>query len=134
MIQLWKNVLPFCESNPDSIISCPSSQSHPERSMICRSSSIRKSSIVVLHTILTSPCSPRRLYRALYDPALMYYNNKIKKIRKKRNKLPPPSASSRTHLDTNEPQPLSIQGWMIRYELKTAIFQEFRQDIEAAVK
>jgi len=32
------------------------------------------------------------------------------------------------------PQPLGIQGWMIRYDYKLATFAEFRQEMEAAIK
>ncbi|KAI9492284.1 Gryzun, putative trafficking through golgi-domain-containing protein [Zychaea mexicana] len=73
------------------------------------------------------------LYRALHEPAVHYYSNRIKKARKKRSKLPSPSMSPRIP-DTNEPQPLSIQGWMLRYDYKTGLFQEIRHDIEGAIK
>ncbi|KAI9256530.1 Gryzun, putative trafficking through golgi-domain-containing protein [Phascolomyces articulosus] len=73
------------------------------------------------------------LYRGLYEPAVHYYNNRIKKVRKKRAKLPSPSMTPRSP-DTNEPQPLSVQGWMLRYDFKTGVFQEIRQDIEGATK
>ncbi|KAI7879688.1 hypothetical protein K492DRAFT_216972 [Lichtheimia hyalospora FSU 10163] len=75
------------------------------------------------------------LYRSLYEPAIQYYNNRIKKVRKKRAKLPPPATSARQPLgDSNEPQPLSIQGWMLRYDYKAAFFQEMRQDVDGATK
>ena len=76
-----------------------------------------------------------RLYRSLYEPAIQYYNSRIKKVRKKRAKLPPPATSARQPLaDSNEPQPLSIQGWMLRYDYKAAFFQEMRQDVDGATK
>ncbi|KAI9311302.1 Gryzun, putative trafficking through golgi-domain-containing protein [Dichotomocladium elegans] len=75
------------------------------------------------------------VYRALYESAINYYNNRIKMVRKKRAKLPPASASTRlSTMETNEPQPLPIQGWMLRYDFKTAFFQEIRQDIDGATK
>lgn len=56
-------------------------------------------------------------------------------MRKKRAKLPPPATSARQSLgDSNEPQPLSIQGWMLRYDYKAAFFQEMRQDVDGATK
>ncbi|KAI8146339.1 Gryzun, putative trafficking through golgi-domain-containing protein [Fennellomyces sp. T-0311] len=73
------------------------------------------------------------LYRAMHEPAIQYYNNRVKKTRKKRSKLPSPSMSVRSR-DTQEPQPLSIQGWMLRYDFKTGYFQEARQDVEGATK
>lgn len=75
------------------------------------------------------------LYRSLYESAIQYYNNRIKKARKKRAKLPPPATSARQSLgDSNEPQPLSVQGWMLRYDYKAAFFQEMRQDVDGATK
>ncbi|KAI8364823.1 Gryzun, putative trafficking through golgi-domain-containing protein [Choanephora cucurbitarum] len=75
------------------------------------------------------------LYRALYDPALQFYTNRLKKIRKKKSKLPSPSTVPRQHdLSTNEPQPLSVSGWMLRYDLKAAFFQETKQDMDGALK
>ncbi|KAI8355688.1 Gryzun, putative trafficking through golgi-domain-containing protein [Blakeslea trispora] len=75
------------------------------------------------------------LYRALYEPALQFYTNRLKKIRKKRSKLPSPSAVPRQHdLSTNEPQPLSVPGWILRYDIKAGFFQETKQDIDGALK
>ncbi|KAI7870632.1 Gryzun, putative trafficking through golgi-domain-containing protein [Spinellus fusiger] len=77
------------------------------------------------------------LYRSLHEPALQYYSHCIKKTRKKRSKLPSPQSSARpsmADLTSHEPQPLSFQGWTLRYEFKVAFFQEMRQDIESAVK
>ncbi|KAL0079429.1 Foie gras liver health family 1-domain-containing protein [Phycomyces blakesleeanus] len=77
------------------------------------------------------------LYRCLYESALQYYSNVIKKLRKKKSKLPSPASSARpsmADLTSNEPQPLSSQGWQLRYDLKIAFFQELKQDIEAALK
>ena len=36
--------------------------------------------------------------------------------------------------DINELQPLSVQGWMLRYDFKTGVLQEIKQDIEGATK
>ncbi|KAG0750066.1 hypothetical protein G6F16_001788 [Rhizopus arrhizus] len=76
------------------------------------------------------------LYRVLYEPATQFYNNRIKKIRKKRSKLPSPSAVSKPLSDgsTTEQQPLSVSGWIFRYDLKTAFFQECKQEIDGALK
>ncbi|EPB84242.1 hypothetical protein HMPREF1544_09034 [Mucor circinelloides 1006PhL] len=76
------------------------------------------------------------LYRALYEPALHFYSNRLKKIRKKKSKLPSPSQVPRTtpDLSSTEPQPLSIIGWILRYDIKAAFFQEAKQEIDGALK
>lgn len=76
------------------------------------------------------------LYRALYEPAIQFYNNRLKKIRKKKSKLPSPSMVPRAlpDLSSTEPQPLSIIGWMLRYDFKAAFFQEVKQEIDGALK
>ncbi|KAI8082919.1 Foie gras liver health family 1-domain-containing protein [Halteromyces radiatus] len=76
------------------------------------------------------------LYRSLFESALQYYNNLIKRTRKKRSKLPSlyqqPKPTSVTSLDDS--RPLTNSGWTIRYDTKIALFQEFKQDIEGALK
>ncbi|KAF7721040.1 hypothetical protein EC973_005523 [Apophysomyces ossiformis] len=74
-----------------------------------------------------------RLSRLMHEPAIQFYNNKIKKARKKKSKLPSPGLSTAAST-SNEPQPLPPRGWLLRYDLKIAIFQELKQDIESAVK
>ncbi|KAG2200136.1 hypothetical protein INT47_012417 [Mucor saturninus] len=76
------------------------------------------------------------LYRALYEPAIQFYNNRLKKIRKKKSKLPSPSMVPRVmpDLSSTDPQPLSITGWMLRYDFKAAFFQEVKQEIDGALK
>ncbi|KAI9481008.1 MAG: Gryzun, putative trafficking through golgi-domain-containing protein [Benjaminiella poitrasii] len=76
------------------------------------------------------------LYRTLYEPALHFYNNRLKKIRKKKSKLPSPSTMPRPAIDlsSTEPQPLSIIGWILRYDFKAAFFQEMKQEIDGALK
>ncbi|KAI8643763.1 Gryzun, putative trafficking through golgi-domain-containing protein [Parasitella parasitica] len=76
------------------------------------------------------------LYRALYEPALHFYSNRLKKVRKKKSKLPSPSQVPRTtpDLSSTEPQPLSIIGWILRYDIKAAFFQETKQEIDGALR
>lgn len=76
------------------------------------------------------------LYRALYEPVNQFYNNRLKKIRKKKSKLPSPSSVPRLtpDLSSTDPQPLSISGWMLRYDFKAAFFLEAKQEIELALK
>jgi hypothetical protein len=74
------------------------------------------------------------LYRALFESALFYYNNKLKKIRKKKSKLPSPSTVPRSDLSSTEPQPLYVIGWVLRYELKAGYFHETKQELDGALK
>ncbi|RUP43449.1 Gryzun, putative trafficking through golgi-domain-containing protein [Jimgerdemannia flammicorona] len=81
------------------------------------------------------------LYRSLYDYALSYYSQQVKRIRKKRARLPAPTSSSRPPMAPSHPhqaqtvvQPLNVQGWMIRYDIKAGMFSEFKQDIDGATR
>ncbi|CAG8498132.1 7467_t:CDS:10 [Ambispora gerdemannii] len=78
------------------------------------------------------------LQKSLYEVALGYYRELGKRIKKKRSKLPPASVGfvppSSDQLPNMTPQPLGIQGWMIRYDYKMATFAEFRQEIDTAIK
>lgn len=76
------------------------------------------------------------MYRALYEPALQFYSNKLKKLRKKKSRLPSPGMVPRAtpDLSSTEPQPLSVTGWMLRYDFKAAFFQEAKQEIDGALK
>ena len=69
---------------------------------------------------------------ALYSQSLEYYKDLLRHIRKKRGRsiipqptLPPTSGTSRT---------LSHPGWYVRYDFKTAVFSEFRQEMDAALR
>jgi hypothetical protein len=73
----------------------------------------------------------------MHEPALQYYSNRIKKLRKKKSKLPSPSTLPRSAIDlssNNEAQPLSVPGWVLRYDYKTAFFQECKQEIDGALR
>ncbi|KAI8970457.1 Gryzun, putative trafficking through golgi-domain-containing protein [Mycotypha africana] len=76
------------------------------------------------------------LYRVLYEPAMQFYSNCLKKVRKKKSKLPSPASMPKPapDLSSTEPQPLSVMGWMLRYEYKAAFFHEIKQEIEGALK
>ncbi|TCD61939.1 hypothetical protein EIP91_007679 [Steccherinum ochraceum] len=79
----------------------------------------------------------RSLQEALYEPALDYYSNHSKRVRRKRNRhsqgttlampLSPLGAG-------NSPRPLRPEGWTVRYEHKMACFAEFRGEDEVALK
>lgn len=72
----------------------------------------------------------------MYEPALNFYSNRIKKVRKKRSKLPSPSFVPRSALDlsSTEPQPLYVIGWTLRYDIKAGYFQETKQEMDGALK
>ncbi|KAI8343321.1 Foie gras liver health family 1-domain-containing protein [Chlamydoabsidia padenii] len=75
------------------------------------------------------------LYRSLFESALQYYNNLIKRTRKKKSKLP--SQLQQSKLNTtpvSDSQPLGILGWNLRYDIKTAVFQEFKQDVDGVTR
>lgn len=68
----------------------------------------------------------------LYNTAIEYYRDLGRHARKKRSRgvvpqptLPPTSGTSQT---------LSLPDWNFRYDFKSAIFAEFRQEIDAAVR
>ncbi|KAI1265359.1 Gryzun, putative trafficking through golgi-domain-containing protein [Xylariaceae sp. FL1019] len=69
---------------------------------------------------------------AIYDQAVDYYRDLGRHSRKKRGRgiappptVPPTSGTSHT---------LSLQDWNVRYDFKTAVFAEFRQDFDAALR
>ncbi|KAL7951862.1 Gryzun, putative trafficking through Golgi domain-containing protein [Trichoderma barbatum] len=68
----------------------------------------------------------------LYNTAIEYYRDLGRHARKKRSRgivpqptLPPTSGTSQT---------LSLPDWNFRYDFKSAIFAEFRQEIDAAIR
>lgn len=69
---------------------------------------------------------------ALYPQSLDYYKDLIRHARKKRGQgvipqptVPPTTGTSRT---------LSLPGWYVRYDFKTGVFSEFRQEMDAAMR
>ncbi|KAI1777074.1 Gryzun, putative trafficking through golgi-domain-containing protein [Hypoxylon cercidicola] len=69
---------------------------------------------------------------AVFDQATEYYRDLARHSRKKKSRgvapqptIPPTSGTSHT---------LSLQGWNVRYDFKAAIFAEFRQEIDAALR
>ncbi|KAI3321223.1 Gryzun, putative trafficking through golgi-domain-containing protein [Xylariaceae sp. AK1471] len=69
---------------------------------------------------------------AIFDQALEYYRDLGRHGRKKKGRgvaplptIPPTSGTSHT---------LSLQGWNVRYDFKTAVFAEFRQETDAALR
>ncbi|KAK8121027.1 hypothetical protein PG999_005147 [Apiospora kogelbergensis] len=69
---------------------------------------------------------------SVFTQATEYYRDLGRRTRKKRGRgiapqptIPPTSGTSHT---------LSLQGWNVRYDFKAAVFAEFRQDMEGAVR
>lgn len=68
----------------------------------------------------------------LFAQAMDYYRDLARHVKKKRGRgivpqptVPPTSGTSRT---------LSLQAWNMRYDFKSAIFSEFKQDMDAALR
>ncbi|KAL4248314.1 hypothetical protein ABKN59_006671 [Abortiporus biennis] len=89
-----------------------------------------------------SPVSPseigdfvKSLQEALYDPAVEYYTNHSKRVRRKRNKHAQASSGYQLPLSPSYgSRPLRPEGWTVRYEYKMACFAEFRGEDEIALK
>ncbi|KAI5922824.1 Gryzun, putative trafficking through golgi-domain-containing protein [Camillea tinctor] len=69
---------------------------------------------------------------AIFDQAMEYYRDLGRHSRKKRGRgvapqptVPPTSGTSHT---------LSLQGWHVRYDFKSAVFAEFRQELDVALR
>ncbi|KAI0864475.1 Gryzun, putative trafficking through golgi-domain-containing protein [Xylaria cubensis] len=69
---------------------------------------------------------------AIFDQAIEYYRDLGRHTRKKKGRgiapqptIPPTSGTSHT---------LSLQGWNVRYDFKTAVFAEFRQEFDVALR
>ncbi|KAI0839829.1 Gryzun, putative trafficking through golgi-domain-containing protein [Hypoxylon sp. FL0890] len=69
---------------------------------------------------------------AVFEQAVEYYRDLGRHSRKKKSRgfapqptVPPTTGTSHT---------LSLQGWNVRYDFKTAIFAEFRQEIDVALR
>ncbi|KAI0724685.1 Gryzun, putative trafficking through golgi-domain-containing protein [Fomitopsis betulina] len=76
------------------------------------------------------------LQEALYEPAIEYYTNHSKRVRRKRNRH---SQVTSTYPVTQPigsvpSRPLRPEGWTVRYEYKMACFAEFRGEDEVALK
>ncbi|KAG6837812.1 hypothetical protein H0H93_016180 [Arthromyces matolae] len=88
-----------------------------------------------------SPVSPgelgefvKSLQQALYEPALEYYTNHSKRVRRKRNRHSQTNYSNPISGPSNITRPLRPEGWTVRYEYKMACFAEFRGEDEVALK
>ncbi|KAI0645251.1 Gryzun, putative trafficking through golgi-domain-containing protein [Trametes meyenii] len=79
----------------------------------------------------------RSLQDALWEPALEYYTNHSKRVRRKRNRHSQ-AASYQLPLSPMASagivRPLRPEGWTVRYEYKMACFAEFRSEDQVALK
>ncbi|CAG8557135.1 1723_t:CDS:10 [Racocetra persica] len=77
------------------------------------------------------------LQKGLYEHSLNYYREHGKRVKRKRTRLPSPATAGyirpSSDYHSSAPAPLSIQGWMFRYDYKMATFAEFRQEIDASI-
>ncbi|CAG8671699.1 3712_t:CDS:10, partial [Acaulospora morrowiae] len=77
------------------------------------------------------------IQKALYEHGLNYYREHGKRVKRKKSRLPSPSAVGYVNPSKEHPaaesHPLSVQGWMVRYDYKMATFAEFRQEMNAAI-
>ncbi|KAI0365604.1 hypothetical protein BV20DRAFT_1056347 [Pilatotrama ljubarskyi] len=79
----------------------------------------------------------RSLQDALWEPALEYYTNHSKRVRRKRNRHS--QVTSYQHpispmASAGVARPLRPEGWTVRYEYKMACFAEFRGEDQVALK
>ncbi|KAJ1558908.1 hypothetical protein HK096_006580 [Nowakowskiella sp. JEL0078] len=104
-----------------------------------------KSSLFVL-PLISKDASPiefsdfvNNLQTSLFELAVNYYREHVKRTKKKKLKIQSIAPISRPSLasmpqNSTLSKPLSPQGWNVRYDFKMAIFSEFAQDLELAVK
>ncbi|KAI0169067.1 Gryzun, putative trafficking through golgi-domain-containing protein [Hypoxylon sp. FL1284] len=112
------------------------SQFHERLENIRRSTALDpKNSLFVLPTQRTETeleTAVDSVLTAVFDQATEYYRDLARHSRKKKSRgvapqptIPPTSGTSHT---------LSLQGWNVRYDFKAAIFAEFRQEIDVALR
>ena len=90
---------------------------------------------LVFHALLTM--IQHSLQDALYEPALEYYTNHSKRVRRKRNRHSQASSYQipiSPLATTGTARPLRPEGWTVRYEYKMACFAEFRGEDQVALK
>ena len=76
------------------------------------------------------------MQEALYEPAIEYYTNHSKRVRRKRNRHSQVTSSYpiTQPIGSAPSRPLRPEGWTVRYEYKMACFAEFRGEDEVALK
>ena len=89
--------------------------------------------LLLSSSLLIYHCYWFSLQEALYEPALEYYTNHSKRVRRKRNRHSQ-SVSSTYGASNPNAMRLRPEGWTVRYEYKMACFAEFRGEDEVALK
>ena len=111
---------------------CSSSARYPKRRLVTLYAGASLQS--VFHALLTM--IQHSLQDALYEPALEYYTNHSKRVRRKRNRHSQSTSSFGIPVSPTAvvARPLRPEGWTVRYEYKMACFAEFRGEDEVALK
>ncbi|KAI5839974.1 Gryzun, putative trafficking through golgi-domain-containing protein [Morchella snyderi] len=113
-----------------SILSCP--RIDDRLAYIRRSTNLVPGQTFFFLPAHSSPVEARQfvttLLTALHPHALDYYRELSKHARRKRNRgaVPPPTVPAS--------RPLSLHAWALRYELKLAVFADFRAEPDAAAR
>lgn len=107
----------------------------PRLSQIRRQSSLdSRASLFVLTPVTPAELHDfvRSLQDVLYEPALEYYQQHSKRVRRKRAKLGPASSASGGGLPAGGTagRGLGREGWIVRYEYKAGCFAEIRGEME----
>jgi hypothetical protein len=71
------------------------------------------------------------LQDALYEPAMEYYSQHSKRVKRKRSRLPASGSTTPSALQ-GQGKSLPPQGWIVRYEWKAGWFAEIRGELEEA--
>ncbi|MCO5589905.1 hypothetical protein L7F22_043874 [Adiantum nelumboides] len=113
-------------------------------SFIRRSSQLdSKASLFVLTPVSRSELGEfvTSLQSALFDHAMDYYREQFRRVRRKRQKYPPPSSTVTQIMSVAaelrgspiKDQPLSKEGWLARCDYKMGAFAEFGGNLDEAL-
>ncbi|OUM62147.1 hypothetical protein PIROE2DRAFT_11647 [Piromyces sp. E2] len=72
--------------------------------------------------------------KTIYEPSVNYYRELNRRIKKKKSKHVPTNALFSPGSVQATDGSMSISGWNVRYDLKSAFIAEFRQDMDIAIK
>ena len=115
---------------------CSSSAQYPRR-RLANSCTGESSLTVRVSRSAKRERTAHSLQDALYEPALEYYTNHSKRVRRKRNRHSQASSYQvpiSPLATAGTARPLRPEGWTVRYEYKMACFAEFRGEDQVALK
>ncbi|ORX82554.1 hypothetical protein BCR32DRAFT_267562 [Anaeromyces robustus] len=72
--------------------------------------------------------------KTIYEPSVNYYRELNRRIKKKKSKHVPSNPIFSPGTLPLQDGSLSLSGWNVRYDLKSAFIAEFRQDMDIAIK